>query len=71
MQWGIQQRKVLTRGNLTRGLTLRAEPTRDAWSGGGHVCQAQGPTLKVLVSEQVSQAHFGCMFSDVYTELLE
>ena len=52
-------------------LTSRAEAPQRLSLGRGHVGQPQGPLVKVLVGEEVGQAHGGRVVRDVRAELLQ
>lgn len=54
----------------TSGLTPGAESSSQVWLGRGHVGQAQGSFIEVLVGEQVSQTHAGGSVRHVGAELL-
>lgn len=54
-----------------RGFTFGAETSRDVRFGRGDVSQTQSAFVKVLVGEEVSQAHVGGFLCDVDTELLQ
>lgn len=57
--------------NVVFTLTLRAKPSRKAWFGGGDVSQAERAFIKILICEQMSQAHFGCIICNVNAKLLQ
>ncbi len=56
---------------MVLALTLRAKTSRKALFGRSHVSQAKCAFIKILIGEEMSQAHLGCIVGHVNAKLLQ